>query len=105
MRIEWSEQSIDDLENILQYVIDNFGDKVAYRVNNEINDVVDSLARFPMMGIVLYHNKTKDIIHRTLSMKYYKIVYYTKGDALKIEMLWSNYRDGKTLKKLLSNNE
>ena len=105
MRIEWSDQALDDLESILRYVIGNFGAKVAYRVNNEINDVVDSLVHFPMMGIVLYHNTTKDIVYRTLSMKYYKIVYYTKGDAIKIDMLWSNYRDSSVLKRLLSDNK
>ena len=102
MRIEWSDQALDDLSDILLYVVDSFVEAVAYRVNNEIIDEVGILAQSPMMGRQLFFNKTKSITYRTLSLRHYKIVYYTKDDILKIIMLWNNRRDNKALIRQLS---
>jgi plasmid stabilization system protein ParE len=105
MRIEWSDQALEDLSDILHYVVDYFGEAVAYRVNNEINDDVDVLAQFPMMGSVLFFNRTRNITYRTFSTRHYKIIYYIKDNVLKITLLWNNRRDSKTLKRQLSNTE
>ena len=105
MRIEWSDQALEDLSDILRYVVDYFGEAVAYRVNNEINDDVDALSQFPMMGRVLFFNRTRDITYRTFATRYYKIVYYIKDDVIKITLLWNNRCDSKTLKRQLSNTE
>lgn len=105
MRIEWSDQALDDLSDILHYVVDYFGEAIAYRVNKEINDDVDTLAQFPMMGRVLFFNRTRNITYRTFSTRHYKIVYYIKDDVLKITLLWNNRRDSKALKRQLSSIE
>lgn len=103
MRIEWSHRALDDLSDILKYVVDMFGETAALRVNNEINDEVDTLAFFPKLGRVYYHDTKSDITYRALTSKYHKILYYSKGDVLKVVLLWNTRRDNKNLTRLLQN--
>lgn len=101
MRIEWSHRALDDLSDILKYVIDTFGETAAYHVNNEINDDVDKLAFFPQLGRIYYHDTESGITYRALTSKYHKILYYSKGDILKVVLLWNTRRDNKELTRQL----
>ena len=101
MRIEWSHRALDDLSEILKYVIDTFGETAAYHVNNEINDDVDKLAFFPQLGRIYYHDTESGITYRALTSKYHKILYYSKGDVLKVVLLWNTRRDNKELTRQL----
>ena len=101
MRIEWSPRALDDLSDILKYVVDTFGETAAYHVNNEINDEVEKLAFFPQLGRIYYHDTESGITYRALTSKYHKILYYSKGDILKVVLLWYTRRDNKELTRQL----
>ena len=101
MRIEWSPRALDDLSDILKYVVDTFGETAAYHVNNEINDEVDKLAFFPQLGRVYYHDTESGITYRALTSKYHIILNYSKGDDLKVVLLWNTRRDNNELTRQL----
>ncbi len=103
MQIKWSQQSLDDLSDILQYAVESFGQTVAFRVNREINNNVDILTNFPLSGKVYFHDEKTGITYRTLTSKYHKVLYYIEGNVVKIVLLWNNRRDNSKLTELLQN--
>lgn len=103
MQIKWSQQSLDDLSEILRYVVESFGQTVAYRVNREIHNDVDTLVNFPLTGRVYFHDEETGITYRTLTSKYHKVLYYIEGNVVKIVLLWNNRRDNSKLTNLLQN--
>lgn len=63
MLIKWSNKALEDLSEILRYVIINFRATVALRVNNE----VDSIAQFPEIVRFIFHDKESKITYRSLT--------------------------------------
>ncbi|MBR3567577.1 MAG: type II toxin-antitoxin system RelE/ParE family toxin [Salinivirgaceae bacterium] len=64
MEIEWSEQSRDDLRNILLYVAENFGRRTAEAVLADIRSRSNLLKDFPMLGRVFVKDPEQGIIYR-----------------------------------------
>ena len=50
MQINWSEQSRDDLREIVSYVGNSFGQRKAKEVFAEIRSSAELLKNFPMLG-------------------------------------------------------
>ena len=102
MQIKWSEQSRDDLREIVTYVASNFGKLKAAEVLEEISHSADLLKDFPMLGKGFVEDKELGIAYRTLPSKLNQIVYYIDGEAIVIVTVWQNRRDINRLKKSLS---
>ena len=105
MQIEWSDQALNDLSEILRYITDEFGLITARRVHAKICNDVNLLEEYPLMGIVIYDNPNENRKYYSLTSKYQKIVYTINGDRLRILTLWNTRRYSKALKRLLSDNE
>ena len=105
MQIEWSEQALNDLADILRYVAEKFGLTAARRVQTKIRNDVSMIADFPLMGTVIYDDPKSKKTYYSLTSKYQKIVYITDNDRLRIITLWNTHRDSNAMKRLLSDNE
>ena len=101
MKINWSEQSRDDLRDILNYVGSSFGGRKAPEVLAEIRRTAELLANFPMLGKRFVEDEEEGVVYRTLPSKLNQIVYYIDGDAVTIVTIWQNRQDVKNLIKLL----
>lgn len=66
MQINWSEQSRDDLREIMAYVASNFGKSKAAAVLEEISHSADLLKDFPLLGKGFVEDKELGIVYRTL---------------------------------------
>lgn len=102
MRIKWSEQSRDDLREIVTYVASNFGKSKAAEVLEEISHSADFLKDFPLLGKGFVEDKELGIAYRALPSKLNQIVYYIEDEAIVIVTVWQNRRDINCLKKTLS---
>lgn len=102
MRINWSEQSRDDLREILSYVASVFGKSKAKEVLEEISHSADLLKDFPMLGKTFVEDKEMGISYRTLPSKLNQLIYYIDGEMVVIVTVWQNRRDINRLKKDLS---
>lgn len=102
MQIKWSEQSRDDLREIVTYVASNFGKLKAAEVLEEISHSADLLKDFPLLGKGFVEDKELGIAYRTLPSKLNQIVYYVENEMIVIVTVWQNRRDINRLKKTLS---
>lgn len=102
MRINWSEQSRDDLREIVSYVGISFGRSKAAEVLAEIRHSAELLKDFPMMGKSFVEDTELGIAYRTLPSKLNQLVYYIDGETITIVTVWQNRRDISRLKKMLT---
>lgn len=101
MKINWSEQSRDDLRDILNYVGSSFGGRKAFEVLAEIRRTAEMLENFPMLGKRFVEDEEEGVVYRTLPSKLNQIVYYIDSDVVTIVTIWQNRRDVKNLINLL----
>ncbi|MBR5982546.1 MAG: type II toxin-antitoxin system RelE/ParE family toxin [Bacteroidales bacterium] len=99
MQINWSEQSQNDLKDILSYVGSNFGRQKAEIVLSNIRSTVELLKDFPLLGKNFVEDKTLGIYYRSLSSKLNQIVYYIESDSINIVAIWQNRCDINSLYK------
>lgn len=104
MQINWSEQSRDDLREIVSYVGNSFGQRKAKEVFEEIRNTAELLKNFPMLGKSFVKDEELQIEYRTLPSKLNQLIYYIENETINIIAVWQNRRDIDRLKKLLSNN-
>ncbi|MBP5364380.1 MAG: type II toxin-antitoxin system RelE/ParE family toxin [Bacteroidales bacterium] len=103
MKIEWSEQSRNDLYDILSYVVEIFGRRTAELVLAEIRSRADLLRNFPVSGRVFVKDTELGITYRAVTTKLNKIVYFIDDDkTIIIVAVWQNRQDINRLKKKLT---
>ena len=102
MQINWSEQSRDDLREIVTYVASNFGKSKAIEVLEEIRHSAELLLSFPLLGKSFVEDKELGISYRTLPSKLNQLVYFIDGEMVVIVTVWQNRCDINRLKKTLS---
>ena len=102
MQINWSEQSRDDLREIVSYVGNSFGKRKAEEVFSEIRSNAELLKNFPMLGKSFVTDEELQIEYRTLPSKLNQLVYFVEKETITIVAVWQNRRDINRLKKTLS---
>lgn len=103
MRVEWSEGAYADYDEILDYLIRDFGLQSASDFQARLDYNIGMLKEFPLVGYLEYTNPKTLISYRSLSCKQYKIVYAIQSDRLIIVSLWNNRRNPKALRRILKN--
>lgn len=101
MRIEWGEDSRNDLREILDFLDSSFGVKKAERVFAEIHDSVKLLLVFPLMGKEFVKDAKTGIVYHTVPSKFHQIIYFVEGETIKIVAVWNNRRNIRRLKRRL----
>jgi plasmid stabilization system protein ParE len=101
MKIVWSEGAYADYDEILDYLIRDFGLQSASDFQAKLDYNIGMLKEFPLVGYLEYTNPKTRIVYRSLSCKQYKIVYAIMSDRLIIVSLWNNRRNPKNLRRLL----
>ena len=101
MQINWSEQSRNDLREILSYVGNSFGQQKAKEVFAEIRHTTELLKEFPMLGKSFVKDEELQIEYRTMPSKLNQLIYCIEGETINIIAVWQNRRDISRLKKML----
>ena len=101
MRINWEDQSLNDLREILEYVDSLHGIKRAEAVFSEIHDTVNLLLAFPLMGKKFVDDPVTGASYHTIPSKLQQIVYYIEDETMNVVAVWSNRRDIRRLKRRL----
>lgn len=102
MQINWSEQSRDDLLEIVSYVGNSFGKRKAAEVLSEIRSTAELLKSFPMLGKSFVKDEELKIEYRTLPSKMNQLVCFVEEETINIIAVWQNRQDINRLKKMLS---
>ena len=102
MTVEWSEGAYQDYDEILEYLVREFGMRVAREFQKKLDERVNMLSNNPFAGHSEYYNPKTNIEYRSFSCRQYQIVYAPMGDRLIIITLWNNRRNPAMLRLLLS---
>ena len=101
MRIEWSEGAYADYDEILAYLVSEFGQQTASEFQLRLDYTVGVLSEFPLIGQSEFTNRKTHIEYRSLSCRQYKIIYAPLDDRVIIVSLWNNRRNPAALRRLL----
>ena len=90
MTVEWTEGAYQDYDEILAYLIREFGETTAADFQVRLDQNIAVLREFPSAGVFEYYNSKRNIEYRSLSCRQYKIVYAPLPDCVVIVSLWNN---------------
>jgi plasmid stabilization system protein ParE len=96
MKVSWSKKAGDAVVQTSVYILDKFGPKASEEFLQEVQHVSDLLESNPCLGPVepLLAQKSKP--YRSVVLNHLnKIVYYIKGDTIRIVAFWDTRREPK----------
>ena len=100
MKVSWSKGAIKSMTHTSMYILNEFGNRANMRFLQEIQKVSDLMEENPFMGQVepLLIGKSKE--YRSVVVnRQNKIVYYVKGNTIRVSALWDTRREPKSLAK------
>lgn len=100
--IQWLKEAEDELADIVDYVLQNQGQKVALEVYDSLISRIDSLAEFPELGTSETKYKFKGKPLRVLHSWHTRVFYIVQETRIDIVLLWSNRMDDRKIGKMLS---
>lgn len=94
MKIHWHKRAVTMLHQIEEYILREFGERASREFMHDVEQSVSALAKMPNMGMLdplFAHRKQtyRSIIVRRLN----KVVYYVKGDTIRIAAFWDTRRE------------
>ena len=96
MKVSWSKKASDAVVQTSVYILDKFGPKASEDFLQEVQHVSELLESNPCLGPVepLLAQKSKQ--YRSVVLNHLnKIVYYIKGDTIRIAAFWDTRREPK----------
>ena len=100
--IKWLKEAENEFASIIGYVLDIYGQNVAFQVYDNIISQIDLLLDFPELGTTETTHKYNGKVLRILHSKHIRIFYYIQDAKIVIVLLWNNRMDDKAIKKILS---
>ena len=105
MKIEWSKGAYKDYDEILDYIIKEFGLNPARIFKKKLLENISILSEQPFAGKIEFINTETQTQYRSLSCKQYRIIYTLMGDRLIIMSFWNNKKNPVTLNQRLKQNK
>lgn len=101
LRYKWLKEAQTELDETINYVFREFGERVAESVYAEVKACVYKLTEFPDSGLrykdLSYQGKEVRILH----MRKSSIIYCHDNETLYILSFWNNRRDDSKIEELL----
>jgi plasmid stabilization system protein ParE len=95
LKIVWSKRASFKFDQIISYLIDEWGEKSAKQFIGRVFDFLEILSEFPEIGSV--ENKEKNIRGFTI-VKQVNIYYRIKGDTIILILFFDNRQNPKKKK-------
>ena len=90
MTVEWTEGAYQDYDEILAYLIREFGVNTAVDFQERFDQNISVFSEFLFAGKSDFYSSKRNIEYRSLSCRQYKIVYAPLPDHVVIVSLWNN---------------
>jgi len=91
MRVEWTEQSLADLDDAFAYV-DDRNPQAAHRFFRGMFKAVKALSTFPEMGPLVYDLDPPGV-YRQLVRGHHRVFYRVEQDVVLVLRVWDARRD------------
>ena len=99
--IHWLREAEDEFADIIDYVMQQFGQEEAMRVYDDIISRVDLLAEFPDLGTSEPRYHFNGLPLRVLHSKLTRVFYCVNDAEIIIVLLWNNRMDDRRLAKVI----
>ena len=99
--LDWSAKARRNLNQIFVYYKKKRG-QAAVRLFNKILDEAETLLIFPEAGKIEPLGEDMQICYRSLVIeKHFKLIYYSKNDAIRIVAIWDCRRNPSSFKQFV----
>lgn len=89
MQVEYNSKAIKHISSTFDYYLKYFGKQATENLAANIDEKVKRLLRFPDIGHPEPLLRNKSILYRSLIVdKNHKLVYYIKGNTIRIAAFW-----------------
>ena len=89
MQVEYNSKAIKHISSTFDYYLKYFGKQATANLAANIDENVKRLLRFPEIGHPEPLLRNKSILYRSLIIdKNHKLVYYIKGNTIRIAAFW-----------------
>ena len=89
MEIQFSKESYEDLDEIEDYLLNNWNDQILENFNLKLDHCVKIISE----GIAVFKNYEDTIYHKILITKHNTLIYIIEDDNLKIVKIIQNFQD------------
>ena len=97
MQVTWNKKALNQLDAVMAYGRQEFGERAVQRLYTRIMSYEPLLAANPRLGIAEPLLAGRKRAYRSIVVhKLFKLVYYVKGDILHIAALWDTRREPRT---------
>ena len=101
MRILWSDEAVESVDNTADYIEDNFGLIRSIAFYEEVQEQADSLLEFPMKGPIDDGLKGGKYEYRSLGIgELSRLIYRIDGETIRILYLWNTRRNPIMLQRM-----
>lgn len=89
MKIQFSKQSFDDLDEIEDYLLNKWNDKVL----EDFNAKLDHCIKLIVDEVVVFQKYEDTIYHKVLITKHNTMIYSLNEDTLTVHRILQNFQD------------
>ena len=89
MKIKFSDESLSDLRNVEEYLLENWSDKIYDDFLTKLDEIVEIICE----GNVVFQKYENTIYHKILITKHNTLIYIIENDILKIIRILQNFQD------------
>ena len=102
MQIKYNAKALKHISSTIDYYLEHFGVQAATNLAKNIDAKVKDLEKYPESGFPEPLLRHKSNFYRAAIVdKHHKLIYYTKGDVLRIAALWDTRMHPDNLAKRL----
>ena len=105
LRHKWHEEAQAELNETVDYVFREFGERAAEGVYAEAKDCAQRLTQFPEMGMPYKDLLFKGNEVRIFRMRESSIIYCQDNETIFVLSFWNNRRDDSRIEEVLAERE
>lgn len=100
MQVKYNKKAVRQISSTIDYYLEHFGSQATTNLAHEIDEKIKTLRKFPEIGFPEPLLKDRYIPYRaTIIGRYYKLIYYLRGNTLRIAAFWDMRMDPRNLKR------
>ena len=89
MQVKYNKKAVQHISGTVDYYLEHFGLQAATNLAHEIDEKIKTLRKYPEIGFPEPLLKSRYILYRaTIIGRYHKLIYYVKGNTLRIAAFW-----------------
>lgn len=97
MKIKFSDESLSDLKNIEEYLLENWNDKIFDDFLTKVDKIVELICE----GNIVFQKYENTDYHKILITKHNTLIYIIETDVLRIIKILQNFQDPEDNQKSL----